>query len=204
MSNHKSLLPSNNLENHLNKETGEIRQAAYRPGHPRQYRFNAAEGRFNLNGETNITKAGETFSLIPLTIRVFKDNLFEMGRKTWAEIYFLNCKNQVCSTMLHGYSVENLEALESELFYEDLSINEIVLKITPESKTSKANGNKYFIAEFDFEPADKELLTSMQNAIDGYNLNRVETFNEDSETIINLNYSVPKLLKPETPIKVPA
>ncbi len=200
MSNHKNLLPSLNIKNHVNTETGEIIPAAYRPGHPRQYRFNASEGRFNMNGETNITKPGETFALIPLAIRVFKDNLFERGRKTWAEIFFLNAKNQVCATMLHGYSVENLQALESELFYEDLNIGEIVLKITPQVKTSKTNGNKFFIAEFDFEAADKELLTMLQTTVQDCQINRQETYNEDSEMIINLNYTIPeRLLSGEAP-----
>lgn len=185
----KNLLPSTETAFHIDPETGEVKLAAYRQGIPRQYRFNANKGNLNLNGEQSITKAGETIQLLPLCVRIFKDNLFEMGRKTWAELYFLNTANQVCVTMFHGYSVENLQSLESELYYENLAINQVILKITPEQKQNKSLGSKYYIARFDFEAASEELLTAQQQAINNYNVYRIDTASPDAEEILSLSYA---------------
>lgn len=189
----KQLLPSIDAKNHIDNKSGEVIPAAYRLGIPRQYRFNASSGNLNINGEISLTKAGETMKIMPLGVRVFKDNLFEMGRKVWAEIYFLNAENQVCNIMFHGYSVENLQSLESELFYENLAINQVILKITPEQKQNKSSGSKYYIARFDFDAAPEELVNAQRAAIKDMQIYRADTFSCDAEEILLLNYSQPKL-----------
>lgn len=188
------LLPSLDVANHLDKATGAIHSAKYMPGHPRQYRFDASKGIVNINGEEPVTKAGKEFKFIPVALRIFKSNLFERGRNVWAEIFFLNCGNQLCTIMLHGYSVENLERLQSELFYDDLRIDEVILTMKPVSKTSKASGSSYYIAEFDFEPAKRDLLDAQTAAIEGYQIYRQDTVKDDEDMIVNLNYyELPKL-----------
>ncbi len=189
----KTLLPSIQATPHLDKDSGEVIPAAYRAGIPRQYRFNASTGNLNLNGEQRITKAGETIQILPLSVRIFKDNLFEMGRKTWTELFFLNRANQVCHTLFHGYSVENLQSLESELYYENLALNQVILKITPEQRQNKALNSKYYIAKFDFEKASEELLNTQQAAIADFQLYRNETVNPEAEELLALNYAPPTL-----------
>lgn len=188
--NKKELLPSLKAENHIFKEDGTVLEAMYRKGIPRQYRFNASEGRFNINGDDNITKSGEEFKLIPLAIRFFRDNLFERGRMNWCELFFLNAKNQVCCTMFHGYSVENLVSMESNLFYESLAINEIILKVLPQQKENKRIGSKYYIADFDFERADESLLSIQREAVQKLSLYRLETFNIEADNQLMINYAI--------------
>ena len=196
MSDLKKLMPSTELGNHIDTETGDVRPAIYREGHPRKYRFNASTGVINLNGEQNLTKPGKEFSFIPVALRVFKDDLFERGRQTWVEMFFLNTANQLCSLMAHGYSVENLERLESELFYDDLMINEVTLTMKPVEKISKsAEGAKYFIAEFSYEEAPQDLVKAQKTAIEGLAIYRRDTWNTGAVNLIQLNYSPPVALE---------
>lgn len=193
MSNQKLLLPSVDAKNHVDTDTGEILPAAYRTGIPRNYRFNASTGALNLNGESNITKKGASFKLLPIALRIFKDNLFEWGRKLWAEVFFLNSKNQVCSVMFHGYSVENLTSLESEMFYEDLKIGDVVLTVSPKEKTSKKideNGKnpKYYICDFTFEAAEAELVQVQKAATEDKLIYRRDTWNVDCD--IEMTYNI--------------
>ena len=55
----------------------------YLPGHPRQVRFDAKAGQFNINGTVPL---GSSISFIPLAWRIFQDDILNMGRKTWAEL----------------------------------------------------------------------------------------------------------------------
>ena len=193
--NQKELLPSTSVDNHVDTDTGEVKTAAYRVGIPRQYRFNASTGVLNLNGETPITKPGKDFKILPIAFRVFKDNLFDRGRKTWAEIFFINSKNQVCAVMFHGFSVENLASLESELFYEDLQIGEIVLTVEPQEKVSKAAGSKYYICDFSFEKADSELIKVQEAATEKLSIYRRDTWNVDCDVEMTYNIDTAKLNK---------
>ena len=189
----KNLMPSTAIKHHQSGD--EILTAAYRYGHPRQYRFNASSGRINLNGDDNLTKAGEPFAFRPIAVRIFKDNLFERGKQTWAELFFLNEQNQVCAIMAHGYTVENLERLESDLFYDDLNITEVVLTLMPKEKVSKkeveGQNPKYFIGEWSYKPAEKELIAAQAAAVEGLKVFRADTFRDTAEEIVSLNYAAP-------------
>ncbi|MEM9931874.1 MAG: hypothetical protein AAF840_18930 [Bacteroidota bacterium] len=185
----RKLMPSLAIEHH--QKDGEIRSAAYRIGHPRQYRFNATLGRVNLNGDENLTKAGDPFTFRPIGARIFKDNLFERGKQLWAELFFLNEANQVCNILVHGYTVENLERLESDLFYDDLNITEVMLTLKPAEKTSKSTGNKFYIGEWSYRPADRELIECQNSTVDGLQLFRVDTFKDTAEELVALNFSPP-------------
>ncbi len=192
------LLPSLNIAHHLDKSNGDIHPAKYMTGFPRSYRFDAGKGILNFNGEDALTKPGKEFKILPVALRIFKGNLFERGRNTWCEIFFLNQANQLGVVLFHGYSVENLERLQSELFYEDLMINEVVLTVKPSEKTSKTSGSGYYIAEFEFEPANKELLSVQNIAVEGFSIYRHDTWGDDQDMIVNLNYhELPKLNAPD-------
>ena len=40
--------------------------------------------------------------------RIFSDDILNMGRKTWAELYFTDDKGAICAVLFHGYSIGNL------------------------------------------------------------------------------------------------
>lgn len=187
-------LPSTQAKNHINKD-GEILKAQYREGIPRQYRFNASTGNLNINGEEQITKSGETFKIAPRAIRIFKENLFEMGYKTWAEIFFLNQKNQMSAILFHGYSVENLMALESDLFYEDLKICDTIIEVKPCEKKNKVSNSKYYIAEFSFQKLNEETKTTQEEAIRELRIYRKETLKPQSQLIVAQNYNYEEIVK---------
>ena len=52
-----------------------------------------------------------------------------MGRKTWAEFFFVDDKGAVCAVLFHGYSVENLYRLIEPLFYDDLTLADVKVKV---------------------------------------------------------------------------
>ena len=135
-----TLLPLNatGIAQLINAETAEVAPIAYLPGRPRQYRFDASRGMFNLKGETPITKPKESLTLIPVAFRIFRDSILGQSTKRWAELFFLNQGNQVCNLLLHGYSVDNLMGLNEEIFYDQVNLCQIELTITPAERTSKA------------------------------------------------------------------
>ena len=187
----KVLLPSLSIENHIDTATGEIKLPKYVEGNPRQYRFDASKGVLNMNGLDTLTKPGDHFRLIPVAIRIFNGELFEMGRKDWVEIAFLNCKNQICTVMLHGFSVENLQKESSELFYEDLDVLECIMTVKPTEKTSKESGNKFYICDFSFEAADKKLAAAMKMAVEGTPIYRLDTLKSGQKQIVLNNWLIP-------------
>ena len=74
----------------INELTGEVvNKYKYLEGHPRQYRFDAKEGVFNINGTE---KLGRTLTFQPIAWRIFTDNILNMGTKNWAEIFFIDDK----------------------------------------------------------------------------------------------------------------
>ena len=74
----------------IHELTGEVvnngvaRRYKYLEGHPRQYRFDAKEGVFNINGNE---KLGRTLTFQPIAWRIFTDNILNMGTKNWAETF---------------------------------------------------------------------------------------------------------------------
>ena len=70
----------------------------YLEGHPRQYRFDAKEGVFTINGSE---KLGRTLTFQPIAWRIFTDNILNMGTKNWAELFFIDEKNCVSAVLFH-------------------------------------------------------------------------------------------------------
>lgn len=159
----------------------------YLKGRPRQYRFDASRGIFNIQGEIPVTKAGKPFSLIPLSYRVFKDSLFGTSKRSWLELFFIDDIGAVASVMLHGYSVEHFFEMTQKLFYEDLKITDIKITITPQEKQT-AKAEKYFIAEFEHEAADKEYLKEVGESLEGIELYREDTIQPTNTMIVWENY----------------
>ena len=185
------LLPSLKT-NFVNAETGEL-QLKYREGFPRHYRFDASRGLFNLS-EMNITKKGEPLSFIPISYRIFKDNILGYGLKKWVEFFFLNQLGHVCSLLFHGYSVENLEKGTLDLFYDEVNLSEVILTVTPIEKTKKdgeGKGSKYYIAEFTYQVLPNEDRNAIKLLGESLNVWRSDTLTGNSTVELSVNYHPP-------------
>ena len=193
------LLPS--LETSFaNAETGEL-QIKYRPGFPRHYRFDASKGLFSLS-EMNITKKSEPLSLIPISYRLFQDDILGYGLKKWAEFFFINQLGHVCSLLFHGYSVENLERCTSDLFYDEVNLSEVILTVMPIEKTKKegeGKGNKYFIADFSYKVLSNEQRNEIKLLGESLNVWRTDTLTGNSSMELSINYNPPvQIIEAET------
>ena len=171
----------------LMDSTSKTLNLKYLKGHPRQYRFDASRGVFNIQGEIPVTKAGKPFSLIPIGYRVFKDSLFGTSKRNWLELFFIDNIGAVASVMLHGYSVEHFFNMSQKLFYENLKITEIKITITTQERQT-AKGEKYYIAEFEHEAADADYLKLVKTSTDGFELYREDTIQPTNTMIVWENY----------------
>jgi hypothetical protein len=137
----------------FNQATGEIgSKFKYLEGHPRQYRFDAKEGTFAINGTE---KLGPVLSFQPFAWRIFVDDILKMGKKTWAELFFIDEKGCVSVVMFHGYSVDNIFRLIEPLYYDDQTLADIVLTVVAEKKENTKIQPKgvYYIANFSYKLA---------------------------------------------------
>lgn len=178
--------------NFTNSETGEL-QIKYRPGFPRHYRFDASRGLFSLS-EMTITKKAEPLSFIPISYRIFKDDILGYGLKKWVEFFFINQLGHVCSLLFHGYSVENLERCTHDLFYDEVNLSEVILTVTPIEKTKKegeGKGSKYFIAEFSYKVLSNEQRNEIKLLGEAINVWRADTLTGDSTMELSVNYKPP-------------
>jgi hypothetical protein len=171
--------------------TGEvINKYKYLEGHPRQYRFDAKEGKFNINGTQ---KLGSSFSFQPIGWRIFKDNILGMGQKTWAEIFFTDEKNCVSTILFHGYSVEGIFKLIDPLYYDDLSLADVVITATASKRENTKITPKgvYYLAEFSYSLAPKERTEELKAYALEINLYRQETISDLAEITACHNYFNP-------------
>ncbi len=174
------------LQNLMNAKSKTL-DLKYLKGHPRQYRFDASRGIFNIQGEMPVTKAGKPFSLIPISYRVFKDSLFGTSKRSWLELFFIDNIGAVASVMLHGYSVEHFFNMSQKLFYENLKITEIKITITPQERQT-AKGEKYYIAEFEHEAADVDYLKLAKASTKDFELFREDTIQPTNTMVVWENY----------------
>ena len=180
-------------------ETNVTAQAAdelrYMPGSPKQYRADAKVGQFNINGRTVV---GDSLEIHPIAYRFFRDNLFNRGALEWVELFFINEKNCLSSIMFNGYSVQNLVQLLGELFYDDVTLTDIVLGISWEKHKNEEANAVYFIAQFNVveEVSDevKQAVTALTNEVAIY---RADTVTPTCEIREQVNYSIPAHLLPE-------
>ncbi|RTQ45845.1 hypothetical protein EJV47_23740 [Hymenobacter gummosus] len=177
----------------LDDTTGELVSVSrfrYLPGHPRQVRFDAKAGQFNIGGTVPL---GPALSFIPLAWRIFQDDILNMGRKLWAELFYADEKGAVCAVLFHGYSVENLYRLIEPLFYDDLTLADVVVKVQASKKETTKDGKKatYYIAEFSYEPAPADEVAARRDYARDLPIWRAETYTGAADTRIQHGYTVP-------------
>ncbi|NVO30264.1 hypothetical protein [Hymenobacter lapidiphilus] len=177
----------------VDEDSGEVTETSryrYLPGQPKQIRADLKAGNFNVNG---VTPIGKTLSFIPAALRIFTDNILNMGRKTWAEMYFADPAGHICAVLFHGYSVENLQKLNAELFYDDLKLTEVMLTVTPIKKQTVKDDKPatYYIADFSYEAADPAEVQALQEFVEDHDLYREETLTGTADTRIVQGYRLP-------------
>ncbi|WP_205701579.1 hypothetical protein [Hymenobacter rigui] len=177
----------------VDEATGEVTETSrfrYLPGHPRQIRADLKAGVFNVGGEQVL---GKTLSFIPVALRIFRDNILNMGQKVWAELFFVDATGAVCAVLFHGYSVENLQKLNASLFYDDLKLTDVVLTCTPQKKQTEKDGKPatYYIVEFSYTPADPAEVQARQEFAADFDLYREETLTGAAEMRVVQGYRLP-------------
>lgn len=185
----------------VDTETGEVTETSrfkYLPGHPRQIRFDAKAGVFNIGGDKVI---GKSISIIPMALRIFSDNILNMGRKIWAELFFVDESGAVCAVLFHGYSVENLQKLNASLFYDDLKLTDVVLTVTAEKKQTVKDDKPatYFIAEFSYTPADPAQVEARRQFAQDFDIYREEIVTGLADTRVVEGYRLPENFEPTRP-----
>lgn len=146
-------------------DSGEVLTVKYLDGYPKQYRFNAQTGRFNLHGETDL---GNKLVVQPIAYRIFDDTLFERGRvEQWVELFFVDEVGCLSIVTFNNTSVSALFNLFEPLFYNGLTLTNVVMTITAEKKENNKITPKgiYYIAKFAFQPADEQsvnLLSALE------------------------------------------
>ena len=171
--------------------TGEVvSKYKYLEGHPRQYRFDAKEGVFNINGTE---KMGRTLTFQPIAWRIFTDNILNMGTKNWAEIFFIDEKNCVSAVLFHGYSVDNIFRLIEPLYYDDLTLADVVITAIAEKKeyTKSQPKGVYYIATFSYKMADVEQTKELQQFAQEAKIFRQETLTDIANIKTAMNYYNP-------------
>jgi hypothetical protein len=176
----------------------------YLEGHPRQYRFDAKEGVFNINGDQ---KLGKTFTFQPIAWRLFTDNILNMGTKNWAEIFFVDEKNCVSALLFHGYSVDNIFRLIEPLYYDDLTLADVIISVTPEKKENTKIQPKgvYYIANFSYTMGDEAKTAELKLFAQENKIFRQETLTDIANIKTAMNYYNPFAHVPdEEPVLLPA
>lgn len=181
----------------IKESTGEvINKYKYLEGHPRQYRFDAKEGVFNINGTE---KLGRTLTFQPIAWRIFNDNILNMGTKNWAEIFFIDEKECVSSVLFHGYSVDNIFRLIEPLYYDDLTLADVVITAVAEKKENNKIQPKgvYYIATFSYKMADVDTSDELKQFSQDVKIFRQETLTDIANIKTAFNFYNP-LLQGET------
>ena len=186
----------------VDEDSGEVTETSrfrYLPGHPRQIRFDAKAGQFNIGGAMPL---GNSLEFVPLAWRIFSDNILNMGRKTWAELFFVDAKGAVCAVLFHGYSVENLYRLIEPLFYDDLALADVKVKIIAEKKQTIKDEKTatYYIAQFSYTPADPAEVQALREFAEDVPVWREETYTGLAEIKTSAGYTVPQAEDQVTPM----
>ena len=185
----------------VDEDSGEVTETSrfrYLAGHPRQVRFDAKAGQFNIGGTVPL---GNSLEFVPLAWRIFSDNILNMGRKTWAELFFVDAKGAVCAVLFHGYSVENLYRLIEPLLYDDLTLADVKVKITAEKKQTIKDEKTatYYIAQFNYAPADPAEVAARRDFARDFAIWRAETYTGNADMRIQHGYTVPVEDEPTSP-----
>lgn len=175
----------------LDESTGEVSsKIKYLKGAPRQYRFDAKDGSFNINGEQKI---GSSLSFQPLAWRIFEDDILQMGKKKWAELFFVDEKNCVSVILFHGFSVDNLMRLIEPLYYDDATLADVVLTVntTKKENTKITPKGVYYIAEFTYKAAEAEKVKMLAEFRADHQIYRTETLTDVADVKVSFGYTNP-------------
>lgn len=161
----------------------------YLEGHPRKYRFDAKEGVFSINGQE---KLGKSLTFQPIAWRIFVDSILGQPEKQWAELFFIDEQQCVSNILFHGYSVDNLFRLIEPLYYEDLTMGDVVLVATAERKENNRIQPKgvYYIAQFRYELANKDLTKQRQEFTSDNRIYRQDTYSDVARVKTARNYGL--------------
>lgn len=162
----------------------------YLEGHPRQYRFDAKEGVFNING---VEKLGRTLTFQPIAWRIFTDNILNMGTKNWAELFFIDEKNCVSAVLFHGYSVDNIFRLIEPLYYDDQTLADVVITATAEKKENNKIQPKgvYYVSTFSYKLGDPARTAELKRYAQEVKVFRQETLTDIANIKTAYNYYNP-------------
>ncbi len=168
----------------------EVSKYKYLEGHPRQYRFDAKEGLFNINGDQ---KLGRTLTFQPIAWRIFSDNILNMGTKNWAELFFIDEKNCLSAILFHGYSVDNIFRLIEPLYYDDFTLADVIITAVAEKKENVKIQPKgvYYIATFSYTLAPKEVTDELKVFALHHKIFRQETLTDVANIKTQHNYFNP-------------
>jgi hypothetical protein len=126
--------------------------------------------------------------------RFFEDDILQMGKKKWVELFFVDDKNCVSAILFHGYSREHLEKLAQDLFYEDVTLADIVItvKFTQKKNEKIKPAATYHIAEFELEElADPEKVKELHAFAQEHKIYRTETLTDTCQIQAFHNYHIP-------------
>lgn len=183
--------PSLKIWERVHPLTGEVvPKYKYLEGHPKQYRFDAKEGQFNING---VDKIGQTLTFQPLAWRIFTDNILKMGTKNWAEIFFIDAQDCVSAVLFHGYSVDNIFRLIEPLYYDDMTLADVVITAIAEKKENTKIQPKgiYHIASFKYQFGDPERTRELKAYAEGRKFFRQETLTDVADVKTAYNFFNP-------------
>ncbi|MCY7359518.1 MAG: hypothetical protein LH609_19090 [Rudanella sp.] len=172
-----------------------VNRYKYLEGHPRQYRFDAKEGVFNINGSE---KLGRTLTFQPVAWRIFTDNILNMGTKNWAELFFIDEKNCVSAVLFHGYSVDNIFRLIEPLYYDDITLADVVITAVAEKKENTARvapqvqpKGVYYIANFSYKLGEPARTAELKQYAQDVKVFRQETLTDIANIKTAYNYYNP-------------
>lgn len=196
-----------NANQQVDEGTGEVisdtntRLYKYLEGHPRQYRFDAKEGVFNINGSQ---KLGRILTFQPIAWRIFTDNILNMGTKNWTEIFFIDEQNCVSAVLFHGYSVDNIFRLIEPLYYDDMSLADVIITAVAEKKENNKIQPKgvYYIATFSYKMAPEATTRDLKQFVSKTRIFRQETLTDIANVKTSFGYFNP-FTNGDTPEELP-
>jgi hypothetical protein len=121
----------------------------------------------------------------PMAWRIFNADLFgRKNRDIWAELFFIDVDNCVCSVMFNNTSAQILQTLLSQLVYDGLAFEDILLKVTSEKRTNEKVNGTYYIAQFSYTPLELDSLTLHKDFAGDFLIYRQDTVSVEEEIIL--------------------
>ena len=158
----------------------------YFVGEPKTYRYDGKSGYFKLYE----TPLKQQLKFQPVAWRFYEDDLFQMGRKLWAEIFFVDDANCLSVIMFHGYNVENFRKTLKPYRYDDLTYADLTYTV----EAVKKNGEKgaYWQPIFKAEKATKEQAAYAKFVAEKLHIYNAETARGTGELIEMANMKFPE------------